>query len=127
MLALLKRGYPGAVIETTWQFGEPPTQQPTPGADEIEIQKRFGPNAQILSAPRGQDTKFYFADLPPQLQNVLRVQLRAPGDVSAVIETPAAFLWYVAKKRSDSALSVAALALPKRSYDKWLEEQAAGR
>jgi hypothetical protein len=123
MLALLKRVYPNAVSETTWQFGEPPTQLSTPGADEIEIQKRFGPNAQILSAPRGgKDTKFYFTDLPPELQNVIRVQLRAAGDVSAVIETPAAFLLYIAKRRTDSVLSVAALSLPKRSYEKWLEE-----
>jgi hypothetical protein len=129
MLALLKRGNPGAVSETTWQFGEPPAQPSTPGADQIEIQKRFGPNAQILSPPHagGKDAKFYFADLPPELQNVLRVQMRAAGDVSAVIETPAAFLLYVAKQRTDSVLSVAALSLPKRSYEKWLEEQPAVR
>jgi hypothetical protein len=128
MLALLKRGNPTMVSETTWQFGEPPAQSSTPGADEIEIQKRFGPNAQILSAPRGgKDTKFYFADLPPELQNVLRVQLRAAGDVSAVIETPEAFLLYVAKQRTDSVLSVAALSLSKRSYEQWLEEQPAVR
>ena len=103
MLALLKRGYPGAVTETTWQFGAPPAE--TAG---------------------GRDAKFYFADLPPELQDVLLAQLRAPGDVSSVIETPAAFLLYVARQRTDSVLSVASLSLRKRSYEQWLEEQAAG-
>jgi hypothetical protein len=42
-----------------------------------------------------------------------------------VIETPAAFLLYVAKQRTDSVISVAALSLRKRSYEQWLEEQAA--
>lgn len=47
----------------------------------------------------GKETKFYFADLPGELQKVLRVQLRQPGDVSAVIETPGGFLLYVAKEK----------------------------
>ena len=88
------------------------------------MQKRFGPNAQILSSPHagGKDQKFYFEDLPGELQNVLRVQLRQPGAVSAVIETPGGFLLYVAKAKTDAMLSIAILSIPKRSYEQWLEE-----
>jgi hypothetical protein len=97
-----------------------------PAAEGIEIKKRFGPNAQILSSPHAseKDQEFYFEDLPGELQNVLRVQLRQPGDVSAVIETPGGFLLYVAKEKTEAVLSVAGLSLPKRSYDQWLEEQS---
>jgi hypothetical protein len=70
------------------------------------------------------DQKLYFEDLPGELQNVLRVQLRQPGDVSAVIETPGGFMLYVTKEKTDAALSVAGLSLPKRSYEQWLEEQS---
>ena len=124
-LALLNRRHPNAVTEATWQMGAPPTEAKTPTADEIEIQKRFGPNAQILSSTPagGKDRKFYFEDLPGELQNVLRVQLRKPGDVSAVIETPGGFLLYVAKQKTDTALSVAGLSLPKRSYEDWVDQQ----
>ena len=64
--------------------------------------------------------------MPPELQRVLRVQLRQPGDVSAVIETPGGFLLYLAMEKTDAVLSVAALSLPKRSYEQWLEEQNQG-
>ena len=67
--------------------------------------------------------EFYFEDLAPVLQRVLRVQLRQPGDVSAVIETPGGFLLYLARGKSDQAFAVACLALPKRNYEQWLEEQ----
>jgi hypothetical protein len=84
--------------------------------------------AQVLSAlngdASGRERKFYFEDLPNELQNVLRVQLRHPGDVSAVIELPNGFQLYVLRSRSASALSVGALFLPKRSYEAWLAEVA---
>ena len=126
LLALLKRSHSNAVTETTWQLGARPAETNAPTADEIEIKQRFGPNAQILSSPEAvgnKVAKFYFEDLPGELQNVLRAQLRQPGDVSAVIETPGGFLLYVAKEKTDAVLSVAGLALPKRSYDQWLAEQ----
>ena len=124
-LALLKQIHSNAVTETTWQLGARPAETNAPAADEIEIKKRFGPNAQILSSPHagGKERKFYFEDLPGELQNVLRVQLRRSGDVSAVIETPGGFLLYVAKEKTDAVLSVAGLSLPKRSYEQWLAEQ----
>src|SRR6266446_3386975 len=125
LLALLKEGHTNEASESTWQLGPPPPETNAPSADEIEIKKRFGPNAQIISPPRDADRerKFYFEDLPPALRNVLRAQLRQSGDVSAVIETPGGFLLYVAKEKTDTALSVTALSVPKRSYEQWLEGQ----
>jgi hypothetical protein len=127
LLALLKRNHTRAVTETTWQLGVRPAETNALTADELEIMQRFGPNAQVLSSPQAdQDRKFYFEDLPLGLQNVLRVQLRQSGDVSAVIETPGGFLLYVCKARTAETLNVAALSLPKRSYEQWLAEQEGG-
>jgi hypothetical protein len=126
LLALLKRNHSNDVTETTWQLGVGPAETNAPAADELEIKKRFGPNAQILSPPSAggkEDRKYYFEDLPGELRNVLQAQLRQPGDVSAVIETPGGFLLYVCKARTAETLSVAALSLPKRSYEQWLAEQ----
>ena len=123
LLPLLQRAHSNHVHETTWQLRPP--AEPIPDAvkpDAAEIRERFGPNAQILSAPRpaGEDSKFYFADLPDELQRVLRAQLRQPGDVSAVIELPGTFLVYVCKEKTRETLSAAMLAIPKRSYEEWL-------
>lgn len=125
LLALLQHSHSNEVTEVTWQLAVRPAETSAPGADEIEIKKRFGPNAQLISAPPagGREAKFYFEDLPGELQNVLRVQLRRPGDISAVIETPGGFLLYLAKEKTDTMLSVAGLSLPKRSYEQWLDEQ----
>ena len=125
LLASLKHSYSNAVTETTWQLGPRPAETNAAGADDMEIKRRFGPNAQILSSPHtgGEESKFYFQDLPGELQTVLRAQLRGAGDVSAVIETPSGFLLYVTKERTDAFLSVAGLSLPKRSYEQWLSKQ----
>jgi hypothetical protein len=128
LVAALRQTHSNAVTETTWQLGARPAETNAADTDLLEVQKRFGPNAQILSSPHrgGKEQKFYFEDLPADLQNVLRVQLRQPGDISAVIETPGGFLLYVAKEKTDAVLSVAGLSLPKRSYEQWLEEQTKG-
>jgi hypothetical protein len=125
LLALLKQTHSNEVSETTWQLGARPAETDAPAANEIEIKKRFGSNAQILSSPQrgGEERKFYFEELPPELQKVLRVQLRQPGDVSAVIETPGGFLFYLTKEKTAETLSVATLSIPKRSYEQWLNEQ----
>jgi hypothetical protein len=125
LLAILKASPTGQLTETTWQLGARPAETNAPAAEELEIKQRFGPNAQLLSSPRGaeRDRKQYFEDLPGELQRVLRLQLRQPGDVSAVIEAPGAFLLFVAKETSNTALTVACLSLPKRSYEQWLSEQ----
>jgi hypothetical protein len=79
--------------------------------------------AQPLAAPERSKEKFYFQDLDPELQKVLRVQLEKPGDVSAVIETPSAFLLFVAEEKTTDTLTAASLSIPKRSYDDWLASQ----
>ena len=122
-LALLKASHSNEVSETTWQLGARPAETNTPAADELEIKQRFGPNAQLISSPHRAERDHYFEDLPGELQRVLRVQLRHLGDVSAVIETPGGFLLYLAKEQSDTALTVACLSLPKRSYEQWVSEQ----
>ena len=82
--------------------------------------------AQALTPPPGgKDEKLYFEDLDPELQQVLRVQLQKPGDVSAVIETPRGFLVFLAKEKSAEALTAASLSIPKRSYEEWLAQQPA--
>ena len=125
LLALLKQSHSNAVTETTWQLAARQARADPPSSDEIEIKKRFGPAAQVLSsAPAaGTEQKLYFEDLPVKLQQVLRVQLRQSGEVSAVIEMPGGFALYVARERTDTVLHVAALSLSKRSYEQWLEEQ----
>ena len=123
-LGVLKQGHTNEVTETTWTLGAPPQDKTGPeNRDEIEIKKRFGEKAQIIASPASEKRKSYFEDLPPRLQEVLRVQLRRAGDVSAVIETPSSFLLYVAKERTPETLAVAALTIPKRSYEQWLTEQ----
>ena len=127
LLASLEQGHSNQVSETTWQLGARPAETNAPTADEIEIRKRFGPDAQIISSPqREKERKFYFEDLPGELQKVLRVQLRQPGAVSAVIEMPAGFQVYVCKEKTGETLSVAMLSLPKRSYEEWLAEYDKG-
>ena len=126
LLLLLQRSHSNAVSEATWQLAARTVETNTPVADEIEIKKRFGPDAQILSPPHAagdQNGKLYFAELRAELQNVLRAQLRQPGDVSAVIETPGGFLLYLAKDKTAATLSAAVLSIPKRSYEQWLNEQ----
>lgn len=124
LLALLKAGHSNQVSETTWQLTIRPAETKTPSAGEIEIRKRFGPEAQVLSSPRSEkDPKFYFEDLPAGLQRLLRVQLCQPGDVSAVVEAPAVFLLYLCEARTNGTLTVGCLTIPKRSYEQWLEEQ----
>jgi len=125
LVAILKASHSNDVSETTWQLGARPAETNAPGPDLIEVQKRFGPNAQIISSPRSaeKDRKMYFDDLHPDLQRVLQAQLREPGDVSAVIEMPGGFLLYVCEERTAGTLRVAALTLPKRSYEEWLANQ----
>jgi hypothetical protein len=65
-----------------------------------------------------------FEELPAPLRQVLAVQLRAPGDVSAVIETPESFLLFVAEEKNQTLLTAACLALPKQNCDTWLAGQA---
>lgn len=83
LLTLLQRRDSNSVIEMAAHAR--PAETNAPKMELLEVQKRFGPNAQLLSSPHadGPERKFYFADLQIELQNVLRVQLRKAGDVSA--------------------------------------------
>ena len=129
--------------DVTWQL------TPRPASEQAELEQRNPPAAtapvksaaksgsysveataqlaQVLSSPDqsagGKDEKHYFEDLDPQLQNVLRAQLRQPGEVSAVIETPGAFQIYLARARTEKSLSAVVFTLCKRSYEDWLAEQ----
>lgn len=124
LLAVLKRTRSNAVTETTWELTPRPAAASASSAEELEVKKRYGPQAQIISArqPDAGAPKFYFDDLPPELQNVLRVQLRQPGDVSAVIEMPGSFLLFVCEEKRGDILSVGCLTCPKCNYEKWLGE-----
>jgi len=112
------------VTETTWKLGTRPAATKAPSPNTAEIRERFGPDAKLLSSPSpdASGPEFYFEDLPHALQKVLQAQLRRAGDVSAVIETPSGFVLYLAKEKDDHQLAVACMALPKRSYEQWLEE-----
>ena len=123
LLALLRHSHSNAVTEAVWQLTARPAETNAHAAGDSEIKRRFGPDAQLLAAPPdgdAQEANLYFAELPAELQNVLRVQLRQPGDVSAVIETPGGFLLYLAQERTAAKLSVAAFTLPKRTLEQWL-------
>jgi hypothetical protein len=126
LLTHLKQAHSNAVSEATWQLSPRPAETRASSADEIEIKRRFGQQARVISSPAAEkagERRFYFEDLPEELQKHLRKQLHAPGDVSAVIETPGGFLLYFAKKRSEKTIAVGCLFLPKRSYEQWLHEQ----
>jgi hypothetical protein len=126
LVGVLKGSHSNLVTETTWQLGRRQAETNAPARDEIETEKRFGPNVQFPSSPpagEGKEQRSYFADLPSELQDVLRAQLRQPGDVSAVIETPGGFLLYLAEEKTAATLRAATLFLPKRSYEQWLNEQ----
>ena len=101
----------------------PPAQDPeagnVPSAYMDEIAWVLTRRAPDRDAPR----KYYFEDLPGKLQNDLRAQLRQPGDVSAVIETPGSFAFYLAREKTADQLVVAVFSLPKRPYPEWLAAQ----
>ena len=129
--------------DVTWQL------TPQPALEHAELEKRNPPAAtapvksaansgsysveattqlaQVLSShepgARAKDENRYFEDLAPRLQDILRAQLRRPGDVSAVIETPSAFLLFQVKAKTDTTLTASNLTIPKRSYEEWLALQ----
>jgi hypothetical protein len=125
LLGLLEQSQNGQVGETTWQLGaRPVSKEPDSTELQLKVQKQFGANAQVISTPGGErERKFWFDDLQPDLQNVLRAQLRQAGDVSAVIEAPSGFLLYVVREKTTESLSASVLSLPKRSYEEWIAEQ----
>lgn len=120
---MLQQGHRDQITELMWQLRRRPEESNRSSSDELEIKKRFGADAQLGSTPQVErDRLIYFEDLPGELQPVLRVQLGQAGDVSAVIETSTGFLLYLALSKTEEALTVAGLSLPKRSYEEWLNE-----
>jgi hypothetical protein len=120
--ALFKQASTNAAQEVTWQLGAQPVKdRAANGIYSIEGTVQPG---KVSSTTHADETrKIYFADLEPELQRVLAVQLQQAGDVSAVIETPSAFLLFLALEKNQSSLKVGSLTLQKRSYDEWLAEQ----
>lgn len=102
--ARMSRGHTNEVTHSTWTLAERPAQA-------------TGPTAK---------PPYYFGDLPAQLRQVLTAQLRAPGDVSAVIESPESFLVLLAEAKDDKSLTAAILTLPKLGLDEWLVSRASG-
>lgn len=119
LVALLKGTKAGTVSETTWQLTAATAEPVQP--NQAESQNRVGPQGQRLSS--APELKLYFGELPAQLQEVLKAQLRSAGDISAVLELPAGFLVYVATGKTPQKLSVATLSIPKQNYEQWLELQ----
>lgn len=105
LVALLKKDHPNEVTELTWNYN---------AADDTRS---------ALAPGAHPNPSLYFDDLPPDLQKVLRAQLRQPADISGVIEMPNAFSLYVAKANTSELLSAAVLLLSKRSYEEWLKGQ----
>jgi hypothetical protein len=125
LIATMQEALPSSVLERIWQFATPPPLRHSADAGELaEIQKRFGPQARILSSPNDTSRRqqYYFDELAPELRQVLEAQLREPGDISAVIESNEGFQLYLLKERNSASLSAAVLFVPKRSYELWLEE-----
>ena len=121
--------------ESTWQLGPRPAEDAPPAPATPQAERATSSSgsysneatAQVAQALGGGpektgDRTLYFEDLEPELQRVLRVQLQKPGDVSAVIETPAAFLVFLAKEKSAAVLTASCLTVPKRGYDEWLAQ-----
>ena len=137
LVATLREAKAGPVEEVSWHFGLPPASPASapvtsaPTAAPIRAQsaaysvEATAQLAQTLSAPEPTtpDAKAWFAELPADLQRVLQVQLRAAGDISAVVEMPDGFRVFVANERTAETLRVTSLTVPKLDFEHWLSEQ----
>ena len=135
----LKTPQAGAMRQVTWQLSPRPIEDvpkkpatapavPTTGSASsatytVAATVQLAQTLRAPETPGALPDKFYFEDLEPELQNVLRAQLRHASDVSAVIETPSAFLVFRADALTPATLTVSQSSTPKRSYDEWLAAQ----
>lgn len=122
--------------EVTWQLTpRPANDQPAPATastpTKISARSSAYTNeatvqiAQVLSSPAEEkNQKKYFEELDHELQKVLQAQLKKPGDVSAVIETPGGYLVFLAQEKTATTLSAATFSLPKYSLEEWLTRQS---
>ena len=136
--SLLRNSGIGQVTNMVWQVGprtgdaplsKAPVHAPIPVKNHVRSEMySIEATAQVLPSPEkgaeGDPQEASFNDLPAELQNILRAQLRHPGDVSAVIETPTVFLLYLAQERTEQKLSALVWGLNKRSYEEWLAQQS---
>ncbi len=108
-----------------WQLASPQAtlvrEAASSASYSIETTTEIAQVANTADKPTG--TKRYFADLDPELQKVLRATLQKAGDVTPVIETPDAFLLFVAREKTDGELGAVCLSIPKRDYDEWINQQ----
>jgi hypothetical protein len=138
LVGLLAGSHVGRFSETTWQLAprageKAPASSPFPVAASTSapVKSTGGPFtlqasaqlAQGLPQPNTEELQPYFTDLPLELQQALCAQLRQPGDVSALIDMPSAFVVYVLKRRSGAEMTAAATSLAKRSFEDWVAAQ----
>jgi hypothetical protein len=110
LLADFKRDGTNQITETTFQLRARSTERLA--------------DSDLKTTPRKPARKVHLDELPRQLQQILRAQLRQAGDISAVIEMPNAFTLYFAKEKTGETLTVLICAIPKRSYEQYVAEQA---
>jgi hypothetical protein len=131
--AALRATKAGTVNEVAWilsprtpQPKAAPPVGPAPGLPALPIAPKSAsspPSTESSGRAPGPPEPRHFDELPPELQRVLAAQLQKPGDVSALIETPAGFLVFVAQEKTAELLRAASFFLPKRSYEEWLAQQ----
>ena len=142
-LALLKAAQPATFSERTWRLSRRPVENPiglrppddqlsqtvaksSGGPYSLEGTASFGASRldkdhlDVAGKTSGAET-LYFEDLPPDLQRVLKSQLKEPGAISAVIETSSGFLLFVAAGKSPEILAAASAYFPKRDFEEWVE------
>lgn len=135
-VSLLRKTKDGQFSETTWELAPRPTEAapaaPVAPVTPTKVSAHSGAYAVEATVQQAQvlgsralegSAKFYFEDLDPELQKVLRAQLRQPGDVSAVIESSGGFVVFLTREKTAASLSVSSISIPKRSYDEWLAAQ----
>jgi hypothetical protein len=110
LVALLKTHQPGGVVaEHHWCLNAKATQGAPASSTERD-----------MSSERRPEKPADFRELRGPLRQVLAAQMRAAGDLSAVIETPDCFLLYVATEKTTECLRTVSLSLPKHSFEEWL-------
>ena len=133
---LLAKQPVAGIHEMTWQLAPrakdgglqttalPPESKGVAASGTYSVEATARPAKALAPASGGnKNATPHFEDLDPALQQVLRAQLREPGDVSAVIETPGEFLIMQAREITVSKLVVGSVCISKRSYDEWLAQQ----
>ncbi len=136
LLAVLKQSQPATFNERTWQLTArrlPESVNLNSGSKDVlqvpakssagpyllEGTATFGP---AVSAPvKDPGAPFlYFGDLPLELQRVLQAQLKAAGDVSAVVEASGGFLLFIATAKTAQTLAAASVQFSKWDFEQWV-------